>query len=119
MNPVLKVILLVLLLTFVLFAMCALCRAASHAFSVRRVGVGTAVVVGRKNDPLLPRRVLAAYEQNHFCHLEEGGPVLVLDCGLTKETKAACSAALGGDDRVIYLSPEKVCDYLLASTSEK
>ena len=115
----LKAILLVLMLTFILFVLCALCRIVSHSISVRRVGVGTAVVVGRKNDPLLPRRVLAAYEQNRFCHLEDGGPVLVLDCGLTKETKAACADALGGDDRVVFLSPEKVCDYLLASACEK
>ena len=114
-----KAILLTLTMTFALFALCALCRVVSHALAVRRVGVGTVVVVGRNKDLLLPRRVAAAHDQNRFCHLEDGGQVLVLDCGLTEIQKAACAAALGGDSRVIFLPAEKLADYLLASAGEK
>lgn len=114
-----KAIVFTLMTTLSLFALCALCRAIFHAISARCVGVGTVVVVGRREDPLLPRRVLAAYDQNRFCHLEDSGPVLVLDCGLSKEAKATCAAALGGDDRAVFLPPEKLCDYLLASSREK
>lgn len=115
----LKLMLLTLGLTLALFLLASLCRLLLHTAAVRRVGVGTVVVVGRRGDPLLPRRVLAAYDQNRFCHLEDGGPVLVLDCGLSKEAKATCAAALGGDDRAVFLPPEKLCDYLLASSREK
>ena len=115
----LKQMLLMLGLTLALFLLASLCRLLLHALAVRRVGVGTVVVVGREDDPLLPRRVLTAYDQNRFCHLEDGGPVLVLDCGLTRKTKDACAAALGEDDRVMFLPAEKLAEYLLASSREK
>ncbi len=115
----LKAVLLMLTMTIALFALCLLCRAATHALTVRRVGVGSVVVVGRNDDPLLPRRVVAAHDQIRFCHFEDCGRVLVLDCGLTEENKTACEAALGGEGRVIFLSAEKLADYLLASSREK
>ena len=114
-----KAILLTLMMTLSLFALCSLCHAVAHAVSVRRVGVGTVVVVGRKGDPLLPQRVRAAYDQNRFCHLEDGGAVLVLDCGLTRETKAVCVDSLGGDERVVFLPAEKLAEYVLATSCEK
>lgn len=95
------------------------CSALLHALSVRRFGAGTAVLVGQCTDPQLPQRVYAAFCQNRLSHLESCGGVVVLDLGLSEQMRQACRAVLGGADRVIFLQPEKICEYLVASVSEK
>lgn len=96
-----------------------LLRGVLHARLVRRVGVATPVLVGRAEDLLLPQRVYAAFSQNRCAHLEPCGGVVVLDYGVSDRTREACLAALGGAGRVVFLPPEKLCDYLVASAEKK
>ena len=107
---------LMLSLSLGLLLLSSLCRALLHASAVRRVGLPAAVVVGLPGDPLLLQRAAAAFRQNGFCHLERPGDVIVLDCGLSPQTRDACFAALGG--RVCFLPPEALAAFLTAQTKK-
>ena len=102
-----------------LLGLSRLCSRLLHARLVRRVGVGTTVLVGRAGDLLLPWRVYASFCQGGLGHLESCGGVVVLDCGLNEQLREECRALAGGNDRVVFLPPEKLSDYLLASARKK
>ena len=107
---------LTLSLSLGLLLLSSLCRALLHAFAVRRVGLPAAVVVGLPGDPLLLRRAAAALCQNGLCHLERPGDVIVLDCGLSPQTRDACFAFLGG--RVRFVQPDALAAVLAAQAPE-
>ena len=102
-----------------LLGLSRLCSRLLHARLVRRVGVGTTVLVGRAGDLLLPWRVYASFCQGGLGHLESCGGVVVLDCGLSERMRERCRAVLGGAERVLFLPPEKLSEYLVASGAEK
>ena len=102
-------------LTGALFLLCALCRTLLHALQVRRFGCGKVVLVGTPDDVLLPGRVQTAFVQSQRGHLQKGGAVLVVDCGLSDAAKRACCAAVGAGARVRFLAPDEIAQYLLLS----
>ncbi len=115
----LKPLLLTVSLTLGLFLLSALCRSLLHMFTVRTCGLGVSVVVGTEGDPLLPMRIHTSLLQSGLSHLEQTNGVLVLDCGLSAQTKAACRAVLPPAARVQFLKRENFCDYLVASGAKK
>ena len=115
----LKPLLLTVSLTCGLFLLSALCRSLLHSLAVRRCGLGVSVVVGREGDPLLPFRVYTSWLQSGLSHLEPPGEVVVLDCGLSEKTKAACAAILPEKTRLQFVPGENLCDYLVASGAKK
>jgi len=115
----LKPLLLTLFLTLGLFSLSALFRSLLHLGAVRKCGLGVSVVVGTEGDLLLPLRVYTSFLQSSLVHLEPPGTVVVLDCGLSEKTKAACLSLLPEKARVQFVSRENLCDYLVASGDKK
>ena len=100
----------------VLLLLSALCRLLVHAIAVRRVGTGTTVLVGLPGDPLLVQRAAAALTQSRLGHLERTHAVIVLDCGVSKQTAEACRAAFGS--HVLFLQPDALASYLMINHTQ-
>ncbi len=94
-------------------------RWALHALEVHAVGAFVPVLAGLPDDPLLPRRLLAAYEQNRLLRFGPGHRVVVLDCGLSRDEKNDCVCALRDVDGVLFLPPSALTEYLVASCGKK